>query len=95
MKGILFLFMEKNLKFMVIESIELKNFRNYKDLNIEFDKEEILDVKWIPIEDIKKMKKEEFNQIKYQNEFKRKNYDRFELVMPKGQKEIIKQKAMG
>jgi len=23
---------------MVIESIELKNFRNYKDLNIEFDK---------------------------------------------------------
>ena len=38
MKGILFLFMEKNLKFMVIESIELKNFRNYKDLNIEFDK---------------------------------------------------------
>ncbi len=42
----------------------------------------------------RKMKKEEFNQIKYQNEFKRKNYDRFELVMPKGQKEIIKQKAM-
>ena len=38
MKGIWFLFMEKNLKFMVIESIELKNFRNYKDLNIEFDK---------------------------------------------------------
>ncbi len=27
--------------------------------HIEFDKEEILDVKWIPIEDIKKMKKEE------------------------------------
>jgi len=27
--------------------------------NILFDKEEILDVKWIPIEEIKKMKKEE------------------------------------
>ena len=27
--------------------------------HIEFDKEEILDVKWIPIEDIKKLKKEE------------------------------------
>ena len=40
-----------------------------------------------------KMQKEEFNQIKYQNEFKKKNYDRFELVMPKGQKEVIKQRA--
>ena len=39
------------------------------------------------------MKKEEFNQIKYQNEFKKRNYDRFELVMPKGQKEVIKQRA--
>ena len=27
--------------------------------NISFDKEEILEVKWIKIEDIKKMKKEE------------------------------------
>ena len=35
------------------------------------------------------MQKEEFNQIKYQNEFKKKKYDRFELVMPKGQKEVI------
>lgn len=39
------------------------------------------------------MQKEEFNQIKYQNEFKKKNYDRFELVMSKGQKEVIKQRA--
>ena len=39
------------------------------------------------------MQKEEFNQIKYQNEFKKKNYDRFELVMPKGQKEVIRQRA--
>ena len=40
-----------------------------------------------------KMQKEEFNQIKYQNEFKKKNYDRFELVMPKGQKEVIRKQA--
>ena len=39
------------------------------------------------------MQKEGFNQIKYQNEFKKKNYDRFELVMPKGQKEVIRQRA--
>lgn len=39
------------------------------------------------------MRKEEFNQIKYQNEYKKKKYDRFELVMPKGQKEVIKQRA--
>lgn len=39
------------------------------------------------------MQKEEFNQIKYQNEFKKKNYDRFELLMPKGQKEVIKKLA--
>ncbi len=39
------------------------------------------------------MQKEEFNQIKYQNEFKKKNYDRFELVMPKGQKEVIRKQA--
>ena len=31
--------------------------------NIEFDKEEILNVKWIPIEDIKKMKKEEKRRL--------------------------------
>ena len=35
----------------------------------------------------------EFDQIKYQNEFKKKNYDRFELVMQKGQKEVVKQRA--
>ncbi len=39
------------------------------------------------------MQKEEFNQIKYQNEFKKKKYDRFELVMPKGQKEVVRQRA--
>lgn len=39
------------------------------------------------------MQKTEFNQIKYQNEFKKKNYDRFELVVPKGEKETIKKQA--
>lgn len=39
------------------------------------------------------MQKGEFDQIKYQNEFKKKNYDRFELVMPKGQKEAVRQHA--
>ena len=39
------------------------------------------------------MQKEEFNQIKYQNEFKKKNYEKLELVMPKGQIEVIKQRA--
>lgn len=37
--------------------------------------------------------KKEFNQIKYQNEFNKKNYDRMELIVPKGQKAIIKEKA--
>lgn len=35
----------------------------------------------------------EFDQIKYQNEYKKKMYDRIELTMPKGQKAIIKEKA--
>lgn len=39
------------------------------------------------------MEKKEFNQIKYQNEYNKKNYDRFELIMTKGQKEVIKQRA--
>lgn len=29
-------------------------------------------------------KKEDFNQIKYQNEFNKANYDRVEVNMPKG-----------
>lgn len=37
--------------------------------------------------------KKEFNQIKYQNEFNKKNYDRMELIVPKGQKAVIKEKA--
>ncbi len=35
----------------------------------------------------------EFDQIKYQNEYKRKMYDRIELTMPKGEKAVIKEKA--
>lgn len=33
---------------------------------------------------------EEFNQIKYQNEFNKANYDRVEVNMPKGKKAVIK-----
>ena len=36
---------------------------------------------------------EKFNQIKYQNEFNKANYDRIEIIVPKGKKEIIKEKA--
>ena len=34
-----------------------------------------------------------FDQIKYQNEYKKKNYDRMELLVPKGEKAAIKEKA--
>lgn len=33
------------------------------------------------------------NQNDYQNEYKRKNYDRMELLVPKGEKAIIKEVA--
>lgn len=39
------------------------------------------------------MEKKEFDQVKYQNEYKKKNYDRLELLVPKGEKAIIKEKA--
>ena len=35
----------------------------------------------------------EFDQIKYQNEYKKKNYDRMELLVPKGEKALIKEAA--
>ncbi len=35
----------------------------------------------------------EFNQIAYQNEYKREKYDRIEVVLPKGRKEELKRKA--
>jgi hypothetical protein len=38
-------------------------------------------------------KSEEFNQIKYQNEFNKANYDRVEIVTPKGRKATIKTAA--
>ena len=34
-----------------------------------------------------------FNQIKYQHEYNKKNYDRIEISVPKGQKIIIKETA--
>lgn len=38
-------------------------------------------------------KTQEFNQFKYQNEFNKANYDRVEIVTPKGQKAKIKNAA--
>ena len=38
-------------------------------------------------------KNEEFNQIKYQNEFKKANYDRVEILEKKGERAIIKEIA--
>lgn len=38
-------------------------------------------------------KTEEFNQIKYQNEFNKANYDRVEVNMPKGKKAVVKETA--
>lgn len=37
--------------------------------------------------------KKEFDQIRYQNEYKKNTYDRIELVIPKGAKAVIKAKA--
>lgn len=34
-----------------------------------------------------------FNQIKYQHEYNKKNYDRIEISVPKGQKNVIKETA--
>jgi predicted DNA binding CopG/RHH family protein len=37
--------------------------------------------------------KKGFNQIEYQNNYKREKYDRIEVVLPKGRKEELKRKA--
>ena len=34
-----------------------------------------------------------FNQFAYQNQYNREKYDRVNLTMPKGQKEVVRQKA--
>lgn len=39
------------------------------------------------------MVEDKFNQTKYQNDYKRKNYDRMELLVPKGEKAEIKEIA--
>ncbi len=36
---------------------------------------------------------EKFNQIKYQNEYNKKNYDRVTFMIPKGKKDSIKESA--
>lgn len=42
----------------------------------------------------RKMENEKvFDQIKYQNEYKKKNYDRIEITVPKGEKALIKKAA--
>lgn len=35
----------------------------------------------------------EFNQIAYQNEYNKMNYDRIEIKVPKGKKAVIKEAA--
>ena len=35
----------------------------------------------------------DFDQFKYQNEYNKKNYDRIEIVVPKGKKDEIKMAA--
>ena len=40
-----------------------------------------------------RQKSGEFNQIAYQNEYNRMNYDRIGITVPKGKKEIIKKAA--
>ena len=42
---------------------------------------------------MEKPTKKEFNQIKYQNEFNKANYDRIEFIVPKGKKAVIKEAA--
>lgn len=37
--------------------------------------------------------KKEFDQMKYQHEYNKENYDRAEIIMPKGKKAIIKEVA--
>ena len=37
--------------------------------------------------------KKEFDQFKYQNAYIKKNYDRIEMVVPKGEKAVIKEMA--
>lgn len=37
--------------------------------------------------------KEKFDQIKYQNEYNKQNYDRVTFMVPKGKKDVIKESA--
>jgi predicted HicB family RNase H-like nuclease len=40
-----------------------------------------------------RIKNDEFNQFKYQNEFNKANYDRIEIITPKGRKAVVKNAA--
>lgn len=42
---------------------------------------------------MEKSNKKPFDQIKYQNEFNKANYDRIEVIVPKGKKAVIKEAA--
>lgn len=42
---------------------------------------------------MEKSNKKAFDQIKYQNEFNKANYDRIEVIVPKGRKAVIKEAA--
>lgn len=35
-----------------------------------------------------------FNKVSYDNDYNRNNYDRFNIMLPKGAKEVIKQKCL-
>lgn len=39
------------------------------------------------------MDEKKFNQIAYQNNYKREKYDKIEVIVPKGEKDKIKQAA--
>lgn len=39
------------------------------------------------------MEKKKFDQIAYQNNYKREKYDKIEVIVPKGEKDHIKQAA--
>ena len=41
----------------------------------------------------KKTSEKKFDQIKYQNEYNRKNYDHINIMVAKGKKDIVKAKA--
>ena len=39
------------------------------------------------------MEEKKFNEVKYKNDFNNEHYDRVSLMLPKGKKDILKEKA--